>query len=113
MDFIAVFKNGQKTRVKNCTYYDIVQPYGLPLVRVRRGENQSFINPAECLYWGIEEHFEEVQPESETPYKQKLEELLSLPNCQDCAMAPRNGCGFCPRVGETVRINCPLHIAKE
>lgn len=124
MDFIAVFKNGQKTRVKNCAEYDVVQPYNIPLVRVRRGENMSYINPAACLYWGREDHFEEVKPEPEklheevqpapeTLYDLMLGDLLSLPNCNDCAMAPRNGCGFCPGIGEQVRFNCPLHVPKE
>ena len=41
-------------------------------------------------------------------YKQEFEKLMALPNCNDCRKKARNGCGYVPRVGERVRINCPL-----
>ena len=46
-------------------------------------------------------------------YKRKFEELMELPNCNDCALNKPNGCTAQPRPGEYVRINCPLHIPKE
>lgn len=41
-------------------------------------------------------------------YKQEFEKLMALPSCNDCSERTRGGCGFAPRVGEFVRINCPL-----
>ena len=46
-------------------------------------------------------------------YKHKFEHLMSLPNCNDCASSVSGFCGFCPKPGEDVRINCPLWEAKE
>ena len=45
-------------------------------------------------------------------YKEKLEEVLSQPNCNDCERARSNSCRVRPQWGESVRINCPLHIPK-
>lgn len=41
-------------------------------------------------------------------YKQEFEKLMALPSCNDCIERTRNRCGCAPRVGEFVRINCPM-----
>ena len=47
-------------------------------------------------------------------YKEEFEKLMELPNCNDCARnRAENPCGVCPRVGEQVRINCPMWEAKK
>ncbi len=37
--------------------------------------------------------------------------LVSLPNCNDCAIVRQ--CEFAPRLGADVRINCPLHVERK
>lgn len=70
MNFIAVFKNGQKVRVKNCTSYKISTDQNVPMGYVgvvaeldHVTSCRVFINPAEALYWGAEEQFQDVTPE--------------------------------------------------
>lgn len=47
-------------------------------------------------------------------YKGEFEKLMELPNCNDCALnASRYSYSYCPRIGENVRINCPLWKPKE
>lgn len=46
-------------------------------------------------------------------YKRKFEELMELPNCNNCELNKAYGCSARPKPGEYVRINCPLHIPKE
>lgn len=43
-------------------------------------------------------------------YKQEYERLMALPNCNNCRERIRGRCGYAPRVGEVVRINCPLWV---
>lgn len=46
---------------------------------------------------------------SQCYYKDEFERLMGLPNCNDCGRLrhdPR--CEFVPKIGEGVRINCPL-----
>lgn len=43
-------------------------------------------------------------------YKHEFERLMNLPNCNDCHL--NDTCGARPKLGETVRINCPMHIPK-
>lgn len=40
--------------------------------------------------------------------KESLGRVLSQPNCNDCGHSAGNTCGHCPRIGENIRINCPL-----
>lgn len=40
--------------------------------------------------------------------KESLGRVLSQPNCNDCGHSAGNTCGHCPRIGEIIRINCPL-----
>lgn len=40
-------------------------------------------------------------------YKMHSDEVSRLPDCNDCAK--QRECEYCPRIGEQVRINCPLH----
>lgn len=46
-------------------------------------------------------------------YKQEFEKLMSLPNCNDCCERVRNGCQCAPRIGEHVRVNCPMWSPEE
>ena len=48
-------------------------------------------------------------------YKDELARLLSLPNCTDCGLLIRRPerCEFIPKIGEGVRINCPLWVPRE
>lgn len=46
-------------------------------------------------------------------YKQEFEKLMALPSCNDCRERARNGCQCAPRVGEFVRINCPMWSPEE
>lgn len=46
-------------------------------------------------------------------FKHEFETLMSLPNCNDCELNARNTCEHCPRPGEHIRINCPIHKPKE
>lgn len=41
--------------------------------------------------------------------EKKLEEIVALPNCQDCAIS--NNCEHRPKYGDFVRFNCPLYIS--
>lgn len=50
----------------------------------------------------------EVKRCEQCDYKREFERLMSLPNCNDCKHRTSNACGHAPRIGETVRINCPL-----
>ena len=40
-----------------------------------------------------------------------FENLMSLPNCNDCE--DKKFCAFVPNPGEHVRVNCPLHKPKK
>lgn len=46
-------------------------------------------------------------------YKREFERLMALPNCNDCCERVRNGCQCAPRIGEFVRINCPMWVPEE
>ena len=47
-------------------------------------------------------------------YKGEFERLMELPNCNDCALnASSYSCNYRPRIGENVRINCPMWKPKE
>lgn len=39
--------------------------------------------------------------------------MLELGNCNDCAKNHTKACTFLPRLGETVRINCPHYTKAE
>lgn len=43
----------------------------------------------------------------------EFKRLLSLPNCNDCKSSKTGYCGFRPKIGQDVRINCPLWEAEE
>ncbi len=36
-----------------------------------------------------------------------MDRMSKLPDCNDCAIS--NVCMYAPKVGDPVRINCPLH----
>jgi len=35
-------------------------------------------------------------------------QILALPTCQECEI--QKTCGYCPRIGQTVRYHCPLYV---
>ena len=37
-----------------------------------------------------------------------VDNIFALPNCQDCA---RKDCECKPKLGETIRFNCPVYVA--
>ena len=37
-----------------------------------------------------------------------MDRMSKLPDCNDCGIA--NVCMYAPKIGEQVRINCPLHV---
>lgn len=37
-----------------------------------------------------------------------MDRISKLPDCNDCAIS--NVCMHAPKLGEQVRINCPLHV---
>ena len=37
-----------------------------------------------------------------------MDRISKLPDCNDCAIS--NVCMHAPKIGEPVRINCPLHM---
>lgn len=39
------------------------------------------------------------------------EETIALPDCNTCGK--KKTCGYCPKIGERTRINCPLWEGKE
>ena len=39
-------------------------------------------------------------------YLESYESLIDLPNCNDCGILKH--CKYAPKLGERVRINCPL-----
>lgn len=45
--------------------------------------------------------------------KRGFEYWMNKPNCNDCAHSAHSSCGFCPKPGEDVRINCPLWKPKK
>lgn len=45
--------------------------------------------------------------------KRYFEYRMNLPDCNDCLHSAHNSCGFCPKPGEDVRINCPLWEPKK
>lgn len=55
---------------------------------------------------------EELEPCELCDYKREFNKLMELPNCNDCGKA-HGGCVYCPRVGGTIRINCPLWEPKK
>lgn len=46
-------------------------------------------------------------------YKGEFERLMNLPNCHDCGLSTGNSCEHRPKLGEDIRINCPLWKPKE
>lgn len=49
----------------------------------------------------------------ECVYKGEFERLMNLPNCHDCGLSTGNSCGHRPKLGEDIRINCPLWQPKK
>lgn len=44
-------------------------------------------------------------------YRSILSSIFNLPDCHTCAI--KKDCKFCPKWGEPVRINCPLHVERK
>lgn len=44
-------------------------------------------------------------------YKHEFERLMALPNCNDCRY--NRNCDYVPRIGEHVRVNCPMWSPEE
>jgi len=40
-----------------------------------------------------------------------LSSIFNLPDCHTCAI--KKDCKFCPKWGEPVRTNCPLHVERK
>lgn len=69
--------------------------------RIRKAARAFRGKPAQSITVGVE-----IKHCSNCDHARELKRLMSLPNCNDCEYSAGNLCGYSPKIGEDVRVNC-------